>query len=59
MEAYEEALNETSTDCAPWTIVPADHKWYRNYVVGEKIVEAMDALGMKYPELDLSGEKIE
>jgi len=59
MHAYEEALDETSTEYAPWTVVPADHKWYRNYVVGKKIVEAMENLGMKYPQPDLSAEKVE
>ena len=59
MDAYEDALNETSTDWAPWTIVPSDHKWYRNYVVGKAVVEALEGLKMSYPELDLSGEKVE
>ncbi len=38
MDAYEDALNRTSTEVAPWYVVPADHKWYRNYVVAETIV---------------------
>jgi len=59
MRAYEEALSATSTDRAPWTIVPADHKWYRNYVVGKTIVDALEELKMKYPEPDLSAERVE
>jgi PPK2 family polyphosphate:nucleotide phosphotransferase len=35
MAAYEDVLNKTSTDYAPWYIIPADHKWYRNYLVAD------------------------
>lgn len=40
-EAYEEALSRTATKCAPWTIVPADAKWYRNLVMAQAIAEAL------------------
>ncbi|MFE8601991.1 polyphosphate kinase 2 family protein [Archangium violaceum] len=40
-QAYEEALSRTSTKKAPWTIVPADSKWYRNLVVARSLVEAL------------------
>lgn len=40
-EAYEEALSRTSTGYAPWTIVPADAKWYRNLVVARSLAEAL------------------
>jgi polyphosphate kinase 2 (PPK2 family) len=53
--AYEDALSKTSTEWAPWYVVPANQKWYRNYVVGSTIVEALERLHMKYPEPDLSG----
>ena len=59
MHAYEEALRATSTEWAPWTIVPANHKWYRNYVVGKTVVDALEDLKMKYPEPDLSAERVE
>ena len=58
VEAYEAALSKTSTDWAPWYIVPANTKWYRNYVVGSIICHAMEKLKMRYPEPDLSNEKI-
>jgi PPK2 family polyphosphate:nucleotide phosphotransferase len=54
-QAYEDALSKTSTEWAPWYVVPANQKWYRNYVVGSTIAEALKALHMKYPEPDLSG----
>jgi PPK2 family polyphosphate:nucleotide phosphotransferase len=40
-EAYEDALNRCSTPDAPWYIVPADHKWFRNYAIAETIVEVL------------------
>ena len=54
MTAYEDALNETSTDFAPWTIVPSDKKWFRNYVVAKTVVEALEKLDMEYPKPDLA-----
>jgi len=50
IEAYQEALSRTSTDWAPWYVVPANHKWYRNLVVASVIVETLGGLGMKYPD---------
>ncbi len=41
--AYEELLHRTSTEWAPWTIVPSDRKWFRNYVVAHHITEALGA----------------
>lgn len=43
-EAYEEALAECSTDIAPWHVVPANKKWFRNLAVTEAIVEALEPL---------------
>jgi len=59
MRAYDDVLEKTSTESAPWWVVPADHKWYRDYVIGNVIVEAMEALDMKYPEVDVSKEIID
>jgi polyphosphate kinase 2 (PPK2 family) len=42
-------LRATSTDHAPWYVVPANRKWYRNLVVAETIVEAMTDLKLKQP----------
>ena len=49
-KAYEAALERTSSEWAPWFVVPANHKWYRNLVVSTAIVEALEALKMKYPK---------
>ena len=48
-EAYEDALRETSTKYAPWYVVPADRKWFRNWVLSETIVHTMEELDMKFP----------
>lgn len=50
MKAYEDAISKTSTDWAPWHIVPANRKWYRNLVVGTVIIETLEGLNMRYPE---------
>lgn len=59
--AYEEALAHTSTEHAPWYVVPADRKWYRNLVIGTILVEALEKLGIRQPEPeeDLKGIVIE
>jgi len=48
--AYVDLLEKTSTDAAPWYVVPANRKWYRNLVVARLIVSALEDLKMKYPE---------
>ena len=58
-KAYEEALEETSTDFAPWIVVPANKKWFRNYVVAKAVVNALEDLKMDYPRPDLSNIVIE
>ncbi|MBY0528165.1 MAG: hypothetical protein K2R98_32515, partial [Gemmataceae bacterium] len=57
----EEALTKCSTPWAPWFVVPADRKWYRNLVVAQEIVRALRALDLKFPEptMDLSKIVIE
>ena len=50
MAAYEDMLAQTSTPWAPWYVVPASRKWYRNLVVGTVLVETLEGLGMQYPE---------
>jgi PPK2 family polyphosphate:nucleotide phosphotransferase len=53
--AYDDALSKTSTEWAPWHIVPANHKWYRDYVIGTIMVDALERLHLKYPKSDVSG----
>ena len=48
--AYEDAISLTSTDWAPWYVIPADHKWYRNIVIARTIADTLEALDPQYPE---------
>jgi PPK2 family polyphosphate:nucleotide phosphotransferase len=60
-KAYEAALTKCSTPWAPWYIIPADHKWYRNLLVSEVIVKTLRDFKMDYPQpsVDLSQIVIE
>ena len=51
-EAYEDAVNLTSTEWAPWYVVPADHKWYRNLVVARIVAETLETLDPQWPATD-------
>lgn len=51
MQAFEDMLNRTSTEDAPWYVVPSNQKWYRNLVVASVIVEKLQSLGMQFPEV--------
>jgi PPK2 family polyphosphate:nucleotide phosphotransferase len=56
--AYEEVLNKTSTDYAPWFIIPADHKWFRNLAVSKIVVETLESLHMSTPPPSVDIDKI-
>jgi PPK2 family polyphosphate:nucleotide phosphotransferase len=51
--AYEIALERCSTVAAPWYVVPADRKWYRNWAVGQLVLETLRELDPQYPQHDL------
>lgn len=48
--AYEDVLSKTSTDYAPWFVIPADHKWVRNYLISKIMVETLSKLDMQFPK---------
>ena len=52
MEAYEEMIGATSTGHAPWHVIPADHKWFMRMAVADVIVEGLEGLKLRYPEVD-------
>jgi PPK2 family polyphosphate:nucleotide phosphotransferase len=52
MQAYQEAIEATSTKNAPWYIVPADSKWFTRVAVSEIIAQKLESLDMKYPVLN-------
>jgi len=60
-EAYQDVFRNCSTKHAPWYIIPADKKWYRNVTISAILVETLKSLKMKYPksEFDLEKMKVE
>lgn len=51
MEAFEEAISNTSTDYAPWYVIPADRKWFMRAAVGDIIVGTLEKIGLEYPTI--------
>jgi len=49
-DAYEECFNNTSTEWAPWYVIPADKKWYRNLAVAQITLDTLKSLDMKFPK---------
>jgi PPK2 family polyphosphate:nucleotide phosphotransferase len=49
MEAYEDAINKTSTNYAPWYVIPSDRKWYRNLAIASIMVDTLKGMQMSYP----------
>ncbi len=58
MQAFEEAFEQTSTKYAPWYIIPANHKWFRNLAVSQIIAETMEEIGMQMPKAQVDLEMI-
>jgi len=48
-KAYEEAIGRTSTDHAPWFVIPANRKWFRNLAISKIICETLESLKMEFP----------
>jgi PPK2 family polyphosphate:nucleotide phosphotransferase len=51
MLAYETMLDKTSTEFAPWYLIPSNHNWYRNLVIASVIVDKLESLNMQYPAI--------
>lgn len=51
MDAYEDMIRNTATKSAPWYVVPADNKWFTRVVVAAAVIDALDSLDLKYPEV--------
>lgn len=49
IRAFEDALSKCSKEHAPWYVIPANHKWFRNLAVSEIVVETMESMKMKLP----------
>src|ERR1700722_19684214 len=61
IEAYNDALRKCSTPEAPWYVIPANKKWFRNLAVSEILIDTLEAMKMKFPKApaDLSNIKFE
>jgi polyphosphate kinase 2 (PPK2 family) len=61
MESYEETLNICSTRWAPWYVIPANVKWFRNWAIAQIIVNTLGRMKLKFPEpkIDVSRFVIE
>jgi polyphosphate kinase 2 (PPK2 family) len=56
LEAYQAMLERTSTDYAPWHIIPSDRKWYGRLAVLELLIEALEGLNLSWPPPDFDVE---
>ena len=50
--AYQVAIQRTNTDAAPWHVIPADKKWYRNLAIGHLLLDALERMNLRWPEAD-------
>ena len=48
-QAYAAAISKTSTEKAPWYIVPSNHKWLRNLIISKALIESLESLDLRYP----------
>ena len=58
MAAFQDALQATSADAAPWYVIPADHKWFRNLAVSQIMTSTLEDLGMAFPAPSVDLEEI-
>jgi PPK2 family polyphosphate:nucleotide phosphotransferase len=52
MAAYEDMIQNTASEHAPWSVVPADHKWFTRLVVASAVIDALEELDLKFPVVD-------
>jgi PPK2 family polyphosphate:nucleotide phosphotransferase len=57
-QAYNDLISATSRKNAPWFVIPADHKWYRNVAISQIIVDTMRSLKLQYPAPTMDPSKI-
>jgi len=57
-EAYEDVLNRCSTEYAPWYVIPANHKWFRNLAIARIVVDYLEGLKMQFPKATVDLENI-
>jgi polyphosphate kinase 2 (PPK2 family) len=55
--AYEAALERCNSDAAPWHVVPADRKWYRNWAIAKLLVEQLEDMKLTWPKATFDVEE--
>jgi PPK2 family polyphosphate:nucleotide phosphotransferase len=58
LRAYEDALARCNTDAAPWFVIPANHKWFRDLAISEIIVSSMESMNFQVPQPTVDVEEI-
>ena len=58
VKAYEDVLSKTSTEWAPWYVVPSNRKWVRNVVISQVLVETLEKMKLRYPEPEAGLDRI-
>jgi PPK2 family polyphosphate:nucleotide phosphotransferase len=58
IEAFEEAMEKTSTKHAPWYVIPSNHKWFRNLAISEIVADSMQDMNLKLPPTSVDIEEI-
>ena len=56
--AYGAAIGQTSTEHAPWYVIPSDHKWYRNWAIASLLIETLESMDLAYPDPDFDLEDL-
>ena len=54
LEAFEEAMERTSTKHAPWYVIPSDHKWFRNLAISEIVADTLEDMNLKLPPTNVN-----
>jgi polyphosphate kinase 2 (PPK2 family) len=57
LDAYADALERCNTEQAPWHVVPADRKWYRNWAITRLLIEQLDEMDLRWPPADFDIEE--
>ena len=57
MRAYEHMIRHTSSEHAPWYVVPADHKWFTRLVVVAAVIDALEEMQLAFPKVDREKRK--
>jgi hypothetical protein len=62
MTAYADALERCASEAAPWHVVPADRKWYRNWAVMNILIEQLEAMALRWPpappDVDIEAQRM-